>query len=309
MRVLVSGAAGMIGSHVVDALIARGDEVIALDDLSRGDRANLNRAARFACIDVRDAEALAVLAAEVGPLDAVVHQASIINEGIDAENIDIDLGVNVRGTLNLIDFARKVGARRFVYASSVAVYGRPEILPAREDATLPTPIASYGIGKLAAEHYLRYAAESEPGLTYAALRYANIYGPRQALLGEVGAIRFFVENIVAGRPVHIHGDGEQCRDFLYVDDCVAVTLKALDSDENLVLNVGSGHPTTVNQVVAALGRVLGSPLVPERLARRHGEIGRFWCDTEKAAAKLGWTPVVDLDVGIGRTLEWRQGVL
>jgi UDP-glucose 4-epimerase len=306
MKVLVTGAAGMVGSHVTDVLIARGDTVYAVDDLSRGKRANIHNAAQFVEADIRDVDAMSRLSAAIGQCDAIVHQASIINEGLGAEDADIDIGVNQKGTLNLLALAGKLEVGRFIYASSVAVYGRPAVLPADEATTIPEPVASYGIGKLAAEHYVRYAAAAHDNLGFAILRYANIYGPRQPLLGEVGVIRYFIESLANGKPLIVHGDGEQVRDFLYIDDCVAATLAALDAHENLILNIGSGRPTSVNEVVTALREVVPSPIEVNKSPPRHGEIGRFWCSIDRARAALLWQPVTALRDGVRKTFDWQM---
>ena len=295
----------MIGSHVADALLARGDTVHAIDDLSRGDRAFVHPDAMFKKLDIRDAEGLARLADDAGGFDAIIHQAALINEGIGAENADLDIDVNQRGTLALLDFARTCGVTRFVYASSVAVYGRPAILPVEEDVTIPEPVASYGIGKLAAEHYVRYAAAAAPGLGFAILRYANIYGPRQQLLGEVGVIRYFVESLAGNSGLTVHGDGEQVRDFLYIDDCVAATLAALDASQDMILNIGSGRATSVNEIVDALRGVSEKSFEVKHMPPRHGEIGRFWCSIEHTSKALGWKPEIGLETGVARTLDWR----
>ena len=305
MRVLVTGAAGMIGSHVVEALLARGDQVIALDDLSRGDERNVPDGATFARIDITDSRALVSAFDRLGPFDAVLHEASIINQGIDAEDVGQDVAVNIEGTLNLLRSASAGGVRRFVYASSVAVYGRPSVLPATESATLPEPIASYGIGKLAAEHYVRYFANASTDMSYACLRYSNIYGPRQKPLGEVGVIGIFVERVAERAPLVQHGDGSQCRDFLYVGDCVSATLAALDSKSSLTLNVGSGRPTSVSELIAVLRDVTGNSIKVEQVPLRHGELGQFWCNIDLAKTSLPWTPSTSLRDGLRQTLDWR----
>lgn len=307
MRVLVTGAAGMIGSHIAEALLARGDQVVALDNLSRGDERNIPDGANFARVDVTDSRALASTFDRLGPFDAVLHEASIINEGIDAEDVAVDVAVNIEGTLNLLRCAKAAGVRRFVYASSVAVYGRPSLLPATESATLPEPIASYGIGKLSAEHYVRYFANASSGMTYACLRYSNIYGPRQKPFGEVGVIGIFVERIAEHAPLVQHGDGSQCRDFLYIADCVSATLAALDSAASLTLNVGSGRPTSVSELISALRDVAGDSVTVTHAPMRRGELGRFWCNIDLARTALSWAPSTSLSEGLRKTLDWRLG--
>lgn len=305
MRVLVTGAAGMVGAHVAAELLARGAQVIAIDDLSRGDAANVPSAATFIQADIRNAEMLSNIFAQNGPFDSVLHEASLINAGIDAENAVVDIAININGTLNLLRLSTESHVRRFVYASSVAIYGRPMDLPARESETIPRPIASYGIGKLAAEHYVRYFAEMSGDMSYACLRYSNIYGPLQHPLGEVGVVGVFVQRLFEGLPLIQHGDGTQCRDFLYVSDCVEATIAALMSSRNMVLNIGSGYPTSVKSIIDELKKVADSKIAVDQTIIRHGEIGRFWCDISLAQEMLGWTPSTLLGEGLRRTLEWR----
>jgi len=305
MRVLVTGAAGMVGAHATAALLAQGAQVIAIDNLSRGDAINVPTAATFIRADITDAEKLSDIFAQNGPFDAVLHEAALINTGIDAEDAVVDIAININGTLNLLKLAAESHVRRFVYASSVAVYGRPTALPARECETIPNPIASYGIGKLAAEHYVRYVAEMSGDMSYACLRYSNIYGPLQHPLGEVGVVGVFVQRLSDGLPLFQHGDGTQCRDFLYVSDCVEATITALMSSRNMVLNIGSGYPTTVKSIIDELKQVVGGEIALEQSIVRHGDIGRFWCDISLAQEMLDWTPRTLLREGLRRTWEWR----
>lgn len=307
MRVLVTGAAGMIGSHVVDALQARGDFVVALDNLSSGQIQNIRPDVPFFHADIRNKESLVQVFTEFGPFDAVIHQAAVINQGITSEDTAIDIAVNIEGTRNLLELSREHGVDRFIYASSVAVYGRPTQLPAVEHKTIPLPVASYGVCKLAAEHYVSYFCR-DTSMSYACLRYGNIYGPRQSSNGEVGVIGVFIESASRGLPITVYGDGKQSRDFLYVADCVEATLAALSVEGNVVLNIAAGKSTSLSQIVDALTSVCGRAIQINQKPARKGDIGNFWCDIGEAKLALNWRPVSDLIAGIRATLEWRSSV-
>lgn len=304
MSILVTGAAGFVGSHVVDALVARGEKVVAFDDLSTGDESNLRKDVPFIEADVADPRAVDE-AFTRHRVTAVVHQAARINTGPNLHDEDpaVDVRVSVLGTLAVIKACLAARAR-LVFASSVAVYGRPDParLPVDEDAPRE-PIASYGIAKKCAEDYLRW---HEPaGLSYACLRYANVYGPRQPVYGEVGLAAIAVERLAQGKPLTLFGDGSQTRDFVFVEDAVRATLLALDARANLVLNVGSGRPSTVNDVFAALEKAHGRFPV-ERKPLRPGELGAFHAGVARARKALGYEAKVGLEEGLRRTLDWRK---
>lgn len=293
----------MIGSHVVDALLGRGYTVVALDNLSRGRKENISPNASFVLCDICNPDALRDTFVQHGSFDFIVHQASIINEGIDSENIETDVSVNICGTLNLLELAKSFGVRRIVYASSVAVYGRGIKMPANEKQTLPEPIASYGIAKLASEHYIRYVC-AQSSMSFACLRYGNIYGPRQSLNGEVGVINVFTDRVSKNLPITMYGDGSQARDFLYVKDCVEATLAAIDYKKNLIVNIAAGKVTTVSAIARTLQKVSGHEILIERKPLRYGEIGKFWCDISQAQQLLSWKPRTDLETGVRETLKW-----
>jgi len=287
---LVTGGAGFIGHHLVRALLARGLAVTVLDDLSMGKRANVPPAARLVEGDVRDPVAVRTALAGV---DAVFHQAAIVSVRASVEHFVRDAEVNLLGTLRLLEGMAGTGVRRAVLASSMAVYAdspRPEPLP--EEARTE-PISPYGVAKLAAERYWLLTC-GQLGIEATALRYFNTYGPNQTPTPYVGVITIFIRRLLAGQAPLVFGDGEQSRDFIHVDDIVAANLAVLDAPgarcAGRVFNVGTGTPTTVNQIAAALVTRLGPHLTPEHLPPQPGEMRYAIADTAALRREVGWTP-------------------
>lgn len=306
MSVLVTGGAGFIGSNLVDALVADGRRVVVVDDLSTGRRENLDAAlARGAVLhelDVTDGDALRALAQAERP-EAVFHLAAQIDVRRSVEDPAFDARVNVAGTINVLAAAHAAGARRVVFsATGGAVYGEAEQVPTPEDAPA-RPLAPYGQSKLAAEGYLELYARLH-GLSTIALRYANVYGPRQDPLGEGGVVAIFCGCLATGRTPTIYGDGRQTRDFVYVGDVVEANLIAAASDVTGSYNVGTGAETSVLDLVAALdGLGAGAPLAPVHAEARAGEVRRSCLDPARARGALGWEPRTPLAEGLRRTLE------
>jgi UDP-glucose 4-epimerase len=298
--VLVTGAAGFIGSHVADALAARGDEVAGIDDLSSGDQRFISPGTRFEQVDIRSPEA-AQLVRSFAP-DGICHLAAQISVSVSVREPLLDADLNITGTLNLLVAAVEVGSR-FVFSSSGGqVYGEPEEIPTPETAPL-RPVSPYGVSKLAAEQYL-YQAHVQHGFGYAALRYSNVYGPRQNPHGEAGVVAIFCEGLLGRRRFKIHGPGTDTRDYVYVADVVRANLLALDSQRSGHYNIGSGRETDVNTLYALVARRFGSNAEPEHGPERPGDIRRSAVDASLAARELGWQPEVGLDEGIGRTVDW-----
>jgi UDP-glucose 4-epimerase len=293
VRALVTGGAGFIGSHLADALVAAGDEVHVVDDLSTGRLANLESAlehgAELHAEDVTDAAWMTDLAAIIRP-DVVFHLAAQRDVRRSVDDPAFDAGVNVAGTAAVLDAARRAGARRLVLASTAAVYGRPDNLPTPE--TAPTaPISPYGASKAAAEMYLALFTRLHE-LPTVALRMANVYGPRQDPHGEAGVVAIFAAAAAAGTPAVVYGDGLQTRDYVHVHDAVAAFLAAAESPVLGVLNVSTGHETRVCEIAERLG------VAVEHARRRHGEIDRSCLDPTAAAELLGWHPRVSLATGL-----------
>jgi UDP-glucose 4-epimerase len=315
VRCLVTGGSGFIGSNLVDALVARGDEVTVVDDLSTGRRENLDRAledgAELVEADVRDGEAMIEVAKE-RRAEMVFHLAAQIDVRRSIVDPSFDAGVNVGGTANLLEAARVAGSRRFVFVSTGgAIYGEGEgkQLPLPEDAA-EEPLAPYGQSKLAAEGYVSLYRRLY-GLSGVILRLGNVYGPRQDPLGEAGVIAIFCGRLIASQAPTVYGDGTQTRDYVYVADVVAANLAAAAHPEaHGSYNVGTGNEASVLEVIAALRTAAGlgeDEFQPEFAPPRTGELQRSWLDVTRARAELGFTADTDLVAGMGRTASrWRS---
>ena len=301
MKAFVTGGAGFIGSNLVDALVERGDDVEVLDDLSTGRAENLNRAARFHEGDVRDGERVADLVAAAAP-DVVFHLAAQIDVRRAVAEPAFDAAVNVNGTINVLEAARRAAVPRVVNSSTGgAIYGDAATIPTDEKTT-PAPMAPYGQSKHAAEGYCALYGRLH-GLSTVTLRYANVYGPRQDPHGEGGVVAIFCGKLLeGGRPVAF-GDGLQTRDYVYVGDVVAANLAAADSDWVGACNIGTGTETAVIELADALRSLDGSrPFDLAHAPERPGEVRRSAVDPSLARDALGWEPRVGLAEGLRRTL-------
>lgn len=310
-RVLVTGAAGFIGSHVVDELLGAGASVLGVDDLSTGQRINLEDAGRspsfdLAVLDIASPDApsaVAQLVSRFAP-DVVVHLAAAIDVRRSVADPVGDARVNVLGTLAVLDAARLAGVRRVVFMSSGgALYDTRGPLPATE--TAPVLAGSpYAASKAAAELWLALY-EREHGISWTALAPANVYGPRQSPLGEGGVVSIFGGRLLRGQPVTIYGDGRQTRDFVFVSDIAAAVLAAASRDGVGRVNLGTGSETSVLELYSALAREAGTaPSEPVFASARAGEVLRSSLDASRAAHVLGWSPRVPLGDGLARTMRW-----
>jgi len=305
-RVLLSGGAGFVGSHVAEAYLAAGDEVTVLDDLSTGRRENLPRGVRLVHADIRSAEARDLLAQ--GRFELLNHHAAQMDVRRSVADPLFDLDVNLRGLLNLLEGARAGGVRRVVFASSGGVvYGDATAPPCREGAA-KLPISPYGVAKLASEHYLM-AYSRLYGLDVASLRYSNVYGPRQNAEGEAGVVAIFSRKMLAGEPLTIFGDGEQTRDMVYVKDVAAANLAASDRPlpppeglDTRAWNIGTGVETSVKRLAELLAAAAGRRPAIRYAPERPGELRRSALAVEKAGRELGWAPRTGLADGLGVTL-------
>ncbi len=302
MDCVVTGGAGFIGSNLVDALLARGDRVAVIDNLSTGRRANLEGALAAGAIlheiDVRDADAVGEALAAARP-EVVFHMAAQIDVRHSVDNPDADAAVNVLGTINVLGAARRAGARRLVNTSTGGgLYGDAELLPTPEGHPI-VPLAPYGQSKLAAEGYCDLFARLF-GLSTVSLRYGNVYGPRQDVHGEAGVVAIFCGCLVEGRAPTVFGDGRQTRDWVDVSDVVRANLLAADAPITGPVNIGHGRETSVLDLIEALNDVAGghAPLAPLFEPERAGEVRRSCLDVTRARRELGWGPTVSLRDGL-----------
>jgi UDP-glucose 4-epimerase len=308
VRTLVTGGAGFIGSHLVERLLAEGHEVDAVDDLSAGSLANLaaargQRGFRFQHVDIRSPE-LTELFIRRRP-QVVFHLAAQVGARVSVQRPLLDADVNVLGSLNVLEAARASHSAKIVFASSgAALYGDPDPgdLPVRESQPR-RPLSPYGVSKAAVGDYLATYRDLHE-LEYTALALANVYGPRQDPAGESGAVAVFGANLLSGRPCTIFGDGRQSRDYVYVDDVVDAFARATEKGGGLLLNVGTGIETAVNDLHALMAETLGIAAPVQRLPGRPGDVARIALDSGKAAIHLGWKPWTSLEEGVAVLLQW-----
>jgi UDP-glucose 4-epimerase len=297
VRTIVTGGAGFIGSHVVDALLARGDEVAVIDSLARGRRENVAAGAELHVRDIR--EPLEDVFDAVRP-EAVYHLAAQVDVRVSVESPVDDADVNVLGTVRILETARQHGAQVVFASTGGAIYGECEVA-ARETSPLE-PLSPYGTGKLAAEEYIR-SYNRLYGTRHIALRYGNVYGPRQDPHGEAGVVAIFLGALARGEQARIYGDGTQTRDYVYVGDVAHATTTTLGQDSG-VYNVGTGRETSVVDLYRLCTKVAGSDLPAEHAPARLGELQRSFLDPTRAAESLGFTAMVDLEDGLRATWDW-----
>ena len=300
MRIVVTGGAGFIGSHIVDCYIAAGHEVAIVDNLWQeggGKEANVNPQARFFQTDITDEEVLARVFQEIQP-EVVNHQAAQHSVAISTRDPQLDARVNVLGLLNILANCTRVGTRKIIFASSGATYGTSDVQPVDEQ-TPQRPESPYGITKMVAEHYLRYWHEAT-GLDYTVFRYGNVYGPRQDPHGEAGVIAVFTKRLLAHEPVRIDWDGEQRKDYVFVEDVARASLLALDHGENDIFCIGTGAGTSVNELYHALTKIIGYQGEIVRAPKRPGDIYLTYFNCRKAERK----PQKTLEEGMSVTVQF-----
>ncbi|MCU1496864.1 MAG: UDP-glucose 4-epimerase [Acidimicrobiales bacterium] len=310
MRALVTGGAGFIGSTLVDRLLAEGHEVDVIDDLSSGSMANLADARanpdhtfKLHRMDIRDADVVEVI--ERRRPEVVFHLAAQIDVRTSVADPVLDAMINVIGSLHVLEGARRAGSRKVVFASSGGtIYGEPsgDSLPIKESEP-QHPISPYGVAKKVVGDYL-FAYRTLHELEYTALALANVYGPRQDPHGEAGVVAIFAGKLLAGEPCKIFGDGEQTRDYVYVDDVVDAFVRAADKGGGLILNIGTGVETSVNELYGTMARVAGVDRAAELAPARGGEVPRSSLDAGRAGIQLGWKPWTELPVGAAAVLEF-----
>jgi len=307
-RVLVTGGAGFIGSHIAEAYLREGWEVVVLDDLSRGHQSNVPKGARFVRADIRSPEARETLAS--GRFDVLNHHAAQIDVRVSVDRPAFDSHINVVGFVNLLEGAGEGGVKRVIFASSGGVvYGDPTVIPTPETAP-KLPISPYGVSKLAGEHYLRALAALR-GFEGVALRYANVFGPRQDPKSEAGVVSIFVSRLLAGQPLSVFGDGRQTRDYVFVKDVAQANVLAAsvpisrDGDFDApAFNIATSIQRNVLELAASVGQVMGRKPELEFSEPRPGELFRSALDVSKAKKILGWTPRYVFEDGLRELVDW-----
>ncbi|TDI76959.1 MAG: NAD-dependent epimerase/dehydratase family protein [Bacteroidetes bacterium] len=300
-RILVTGGAGFIGSHVADALLKSGHEVHVVDDLSGGTTDNLSDGVVFHQFDIRSDQAAELF--ERYEYDTMMHLAAQMDVRKSVADPSFDADINIRGTLNLLEAGRKSGLKKVVFSSTGgAIYGEPDYTPQDENHTLQ-PLSPYGITKLATEKYLEYYRH-QYGLNYVALRYGNVYGPRQNPHGEAGVVAIFSLRMLAGEPVFINGDGLQTRDYVFVGDVVTANLAALGYDASGIFNVGTGIETDVVQLFRIIRENTAASVDEVHADGQPGEQRRSVLSADLAARELGWEPEISIKNGLRKTVDW-----
>jgi UDP-glucose 4-epimerase len=303
MKILVTGGAGFIGSHVVDALLEAGHQVSIVDnlwELGGGRLENLNPQARFYQVDVRSADLVDVMDQERP--EAVCHLAAQHSVKISTDDPRHDAQVNILGLINLLQAATRFGVRKVVFSSSGATYGTVEKMPVNEE-TPQHPESPYGITKLASEYYLRFWKDMH-GLDFTLLRYGNVYGPRQDPTGEAGVIAIFARRILLGEPVRIDWDGEQQKDYVYVGDVARANLLSLDRGSGRAFCIATGQGTSVNALYRKLSDIAGLQVGIVHAPKRPGDIYLTYFDCTKSSRLLGWQPETGLQQGLQKTVDY-----
>jgi len=301
MKVLVTGGAGFIGSHVVDTLVEAGHNVVVVDNLATGRLENLNPKAKFYQIDICSPELRQVF--ELERPDIIDHHAAQIDVRRSMVEPAFDAEVNILGGIKLLELAREFDVRKIIYISSGgAAYGEPIYLPCDEKHPVQ-PLCPYGASKYTFELYL-YIYHESYGLDYTILRYPNVYGPRQDPYGEAGVVAIFTGQMLRGQPVTINGSGEQVRDFVHVRDCARANLMVLDKGSGRIFNLGVGQGTSINQIFAHLKEIVGYPHEAQYGPPKIGETFKIYLDANSAKKDIGWVPLIALKEGLRETVSY-----
>jgi len=302
MKCLVTGGAGFIGSHLVDRLIELNHEVAVIDNLSTGEKENINPRAKFYNADILDSNAVSKIFQQERP-EIVFHYAAQINVRKSVEDPLLDANTNILGSLNVLENCKKQNVKKIIFASSGGtIYGQAQIIPTKEESP-EIPLCPYGIAKLSVEKYLNYYHKVW-GLKFVALRFANVYGPRQSTKGEAGVIAIFFEKMLAKQKVTINGNGFQTRDFIFVDDIVQANVLAIEHDETGIFNVGTGIETNINVIFQKIKELAGSDCEESHGISISGEIERSSLDFSKINKYFGWRAGYDLQKGLEKTTGW-----
>jgi len=301
MKILVTGGAGFIASNLVDAYIEAGHQVAVVDNLVSGKRANLNPKADFYYMEIGDPRVEEIFR-HFKP-DIVNHHAAQIDVRKSVEDPVFDAQTNILDAIFLLNYCHRYGIQKFIFSSTGgALYGEPEYLPCDENHPI-LPLAAYGLSKYCFENYILLFNRLY-GLPYVILRYANVYGPRQDPHGEAGVVAIFTGKLLKGETPAIFGNGEQSRDFVFVEDICRANLMALEAKENLTVNLGTGQEVSVNTLLKKIQQALGTDLTPQYLPERPGEVSRIYLDAQKAKNLLGWEPKFTLEQGLEKTVNY-----
>lgn len=302
MKILITGGAGFIGSHIADACIKAGHKVTVLDNLSSGKMKNVNPAAKFARCDIRDAGKVSGIFSR-GKFDVLCHHAAQIDVRKSVADPGFDANVNIIGTLNLLENAAKTGVRKVIFASSGGtIYG--ECGRKAPDESAPgRPLSPYGITKYTIEYYLNFYSVIH-GMKFTALRYANVYGPRQDPHGEAGVVAIFAGKMLSGETAFIFGDGAQMRDYVYVGDVARANLLALRKADNQIINIGTKRPTSVKALFRMMSAASGNRVRAVHKPARAGELFKSFLEIKKAKRVLGWKPEMPLEKGLAETIDF-----
>lgn len=304
MKILVTGGAGFIASHIVDRLIEEGHEVIVVDNLYSGFRKNLNPKAKFYQVDICDEEKIKKIFDKERP-ELVNHHAAHNNALKSIEDPVFDAKVNIQGSLNIISNSLRTNVKKIIYASSGGLsYGEPEYMPMDENHPI-RPTSPYGNSKYMVEEYLRVFGDK--GLKFTSLRYASVFGPRQNPLGEVGVIAIFIGMLLNKKRPTIFGDGTQTRDFVFIDDIVRANMLAMDKGDNDVFNVGTQKETSVQEILDIIKELTGSNVLPIYGEERPSDIKRCCLDITKIKKVMGWSPQHDIKKGLSKTVDYFRG--
>ena len=298
-KVLVTGGAGFIGSNLVDRLIEKGYKVVVIDNLSTGRKENLNPKAKFYKIDICSPKIRDIFYKERPKI--VFHYAAQINVRKSIEDPIEDANINILGTLNILENCKNFKVKKFIFPSSVGVYGEPQHLPISEAHPLQ-PIAPYPVAKLTVEKYLNYYQTQ--GFNFTVLRYSNVYGPRQLSSGEAGVIAIFIRCFLNGKRPIIFGNGKQTRDFLYVEDAVSAAVKSIKAPSGTIYNVGTGEETSVNDTLELFSQIFDKKINPVFQSLRKGEIIKSSVNFQRIKKEFSWRPMYDFKKGIRKTVEW-----
>lgn len=298
MKMLVTGGAGFIGSHLVDKLSAK-NEVVVIDNLSTGKKENLNKKAKFYKADICS-PAISLIFEKEKP-QIIFHFAARVNVRKSFSNPVDDAKINILGTLNLLENCKKYKARKFIFASSVGVYGEPKVLPVKEEHPL-NPTSPYSVTKLAIEKYLNHYQNL--GLDFVSLRFANIYGPRQRYDGEGGVVAIFINKILRGEKPIIFGRGKQTRDFLYVGDAVRAAILAMQGFPGSIYNTGTNRQVSINYLLGLISKILKIKVKPAFQPSLPGEILKSRLNYSKIKKEIGWQPRYSLERGLKETINW-----